>query len=213
MPQRLDRDDLAGAGSPGQCDHAQPDRPAPDDGDHGADARLAQVVRVQRDPERLEHRRVRVAQGVGHRMQQDSRPGDDLAQTAVVGAVPREPDRGAQVAVALQALLAPPARERGIHRDPPPVVGPALDDPGELVPEHQGTRQAGVANAALREPVQVGAAQPDRRHAHQALARARGRQGLVGDPDVSHTVQPRDLHDCVTTHDGRTRRASPWLGA
>jgi len=221
VPQRLDGDDLSGTCGSGQLDQTQPDGPAADDGNNPTDPRFPQVVGVQRHSERFEHRRVGVAQAVGYGVQQRRGPGEKLAQTAVVAAVPCEADRRAEVPIAFQTLLTRSARARGVDRYASPIVGPALDDPSELVPEHQRMRELSIPDAAVSEPVQVGATKTHRRHADKALARARGRPVLIGNPNISHTVQPGHLHGRLTAlrisaDVPRTRRATSsaaWLDA
>src|SRR5665811_1869477 len=84
--------------------------------------------------------------------------------------------------------LTHPAWERGVDGDPSPVVGPALDDPRELVPEHQRMRELRVTDAAVGEPMQVRTTQTNRRYTNEGLARPRGRPELIGDTHIPHTV-------------------------
>ena len=85
-----------------------------------------------------------------------------------------------------------------VDGDASAVERSALDDAGELVPEHERLGQPGIPDAALAEPVQIGSAQADGRHADQTLAVGRRRWGLVGDADVTETVQPGNPHDRLT---------------
>ena len=149
-------------------------------------------------------------------MQQRRRPGQELTQTAVIGAVPRKANRNAEVSIALQTWLTHPAWERGVDGDPSPVVGPALDDPRELVPEHQWMRELRVTDTAIGEPMQVRTTQTNRCYPNEGLARARGRPELIGDTHISHTVKPCHPHGRLTAQKfpgakPRQRGATPQM--
>ena len=88
--------------------------------------------------------------------------------------------------------VAVPAVQRGIDRDPHAVERAALDHAGELVADHERVRELGVADAALLEPVQVRAADPDGLDPHQALLRPRRWHGLLGEAQVAGPVEARD---------------------
>ena len=75
--------------------------------------------------------------------------------------------------MALTAEVAALARDRRVDGDAAARQRAGLDDARELVPDHERRGEAAVADPALLEPVQVGAADADRLHPHQALARAR----------------------------------------
>src|SRR4029078_12856987 len=85
-------------------------------------------------------------------------------------AVAGEDDVRAQIVITAHADLAPPARQRRVHRHRHPVARAALDHHGEFMPGYQRLDQPGVTDAGLGEPVQVRAAQPDRVDTHQLLA-------------------------------------------
>ena len=77
-----------------------------------------------------------------------------------------EADGGAQVAVPGAALLALPAGDRGVDRHSPPGQRALERDAGELVTGDDRLVQHDLADAALEEPVQVRAADPDRGDGH-----------------------------------------------
>src|SRR5664280_832278 len=130
---------------------------------------------VQRHSEWFQHGGVGVTESVGHRVQQRRGPGEVVAQTAVVGAVTGETNRGAQVVIAFHALFTHSARLRGVDGYTLPIKGTALDDPGDLVPEHEWMKDLSITDCPFGEPVEVGSAYTHRGHAHKALARAPGR--------------------------------------
>ena len=71
--------------------------------------------------------------------------------------------------MALEAERAVPARDRGLDRHEPAVLGA----PGHLVAGHDRPRRGAVAaDPALLEPVEVRAAEADRLDAHERLAGA-----------------------------------------
>src|SRR6185312_3602894 len=75
---------------------------------------------------------------------------------------------------------------------------------GGLVAEHKGAGDDGVPDPCLVPPVQVGAADPDRRHPYEFLAWPGGRLLLVGYPQVTGAVQAGRPH---------ARPAVPLLGS
>src|SRR5207245_10605794 len=116
---------------------------------------------------------------------------DPLREAAVVGAVAGEARPLAQVGMAVAAGRAVGARQRGVHRHAPAVLG----DAAELVAQHERARRAGdAADPALHEPVDVRPAQADRAHAHQRLAGRGPRPLLLVEPQVAPAVQPRHAH-------------------
>ena len=195
--------DHGAPGGDGELHEQQPDRAAPDDADRRAGPHVAEVVRVQRDAERLQHGAVDRGQRRRQRMQQVGRPGHQLAQAAVHVAVPREPDVRAQVAVAVPAEGARLARDRRVDRH----RGPVLGDAGELVAEHERAVEPGVADARLAVPVQIGSAQPHGGHPHQAVPGRHVRRRLVGDPQVADAVQADGPHR------SRSTQTAPWSDA
>ena len=96
--------------------------------------------------------------------------------------------------------------------DPSPVIGPALDDPRELVPEHQWMRELRVTDAAVGKPMQVRTTQTNRCHANESLALALGRLKLFGDTHISHTVKPCHPHGRLTDQ-GFPGAKTPQRGA
>ena len=151
---------------------------------------MRQIHGVKRHAERLEHRAVRVAERVRQREERALGPRHPLAQAPVVGAVPREAHRLAEVGMAVAAERAGLARDGRVDRDPPSV----LRDPRELVAEHERSREPRLADPALAEPVQVGAAEADRGDAHERLAVARLRALFLVQAQVARRVQAQRAH-------------------
>jgi hypothetical protein len=149
---------------------------------------------VQRHSERLQHGRVGIAQGVGHRVQQRRGPPKIFAQAAVIRAVPGKADRRAEVAIAFQALLTRSTWTRRVNGDTSPIVGPALHDTGELVTEHERVQELGIPDATFGEPVKVGAAQTHRGHADEALPGAGRGLVLISNPYVAHAMEADHVH-------------------
>jgi hypothetical protein len=198
--QRLDGQHRRGAGRAGQLDDEQADRSAADDRDARADLDVAQVERVDGHAERLQHGATGVADLVGQGEELAVWPDEELAQATVGGAVPGEPNGRAEVRVALEAAFADAARYRRVDGDPGSGARTRLDDPGELVAEHERPGQHGVADPSLGEPVQVRTAESDRGHADEAVPGWWiGRRGLVDDAEISGTEQTRGSHDADTT--------------
>src|SRR5690348_11329620 len=158
---------------------------------------MAEIHRVDRDTERLQHGAVGGGDPVRQRVQQLGGPGDELLERAVLLAVPGEPDPHAQIAVALLAQLADAAGDCRVHGDRLAMPRAALDHTGGLVPDHQRAADTGVADATLGVPVQIRPAQPDRGHPDQAVSGRHLRHRLLGEPDVADAVQPRDLHQAA----------------
>jgi hypothetical protein len=156
---------------------------------------VGEVEGVQRDAERFQQRAVVVGELVGQRVQAVGRPGQELPQAAVAGAVPGEDHVGAQVAVPVPAGLADAARDGRVDRDPDAVVRSAADHARHLVTQHERAGHHGVADPALGEPVQVGAADPDRGHLDQPVVGTRRFRPVLGvHPHVPGAVQPGHPH-------------------
>jgi hypothetical protein len=106
----------------------------------------------------------------------------------------RKADIGAQVGVAFSAPLARVARIGRVHSNPLAVERAALNRPSKLVAKHEGLDKQGVTDAALGEPVEVGAANADRRHTHKALSWAWFWARLVQYLDDPGPFQPDNFH-------------------
>jgi len=104
-----------------------PDRAAAEDAHPLARPDLRQPDGMESNPERLEHRHVRVAQAVGHGDQAPARPGDELTESAVRGAVTGETNLETEMDVPGQTLLAFLAPNRRIDRDALAAARPRLD--------------------------------------------------------------------------------------
>ena len=116
------------------------------------------------------------------------------AQRAVGRAVPGEPQLGAEVRPPREADGAAAARHGRIEDHPLARARTGFDGADELVPEDERLRQDGVADRALDEPVPVGAAEADRRHANEQLALARLGRRLLVQAKVAGAVQSQRLH-------------------
>ena len=73
----------------------------------------------------------------------------------------------------------------GIEHDALAGAGTARDDAGELVAEDERPVENRVADAALEEPVTIGAAETDAADAHEHLPRLRLRVRLVVQPELA----------------------------
>ena len=173
----------------------QPDRPAADHRHRPAVPQVCQVGRVDRDAEWFEQRSGGRVVPVGQQVQPPVRPGQELAQPAVGVAVAGEVHPGAQVLQPGAALPAPAAGQGGIEPDRAAGQRAGDHDAGQLVPEHQRSGDRGVADRARGEPVQVGAAQSDGRHADEALPGSDDRVGPLLDADVAGRVEDGAMHD------------------
>jgi len=132
--------------------------------------------------QRLKHCAIGVAQRVWNRKETARRPGQPFAQAAVICAVPGKMQSRTKVWVAFSAVFALLARDSWIN-------GHALTGFGytrKLVAQHKLPCQTGIANARFAEPVQVGAAQTDRRDPHQRLIRAGGGGWLIVQAHVTY---------------------------
>ena len=187
------RDDPRRADRPERSDEQEPHRPAPDDRGAHPGANMTEADRMERDPQRLEECHLIVADRVGDRQQQSCRPGHPFSKSAIGDAVAREAHVRAEVAVACPARLAVPACTARLERHPEAGPWTGLDDPADLVAEHErlGDPRAG---AALDVPVEVGAAEPDRRHTDHLLAGGGDRLGQPLEPQVADAVEPERVH-------------------
>ena len=88
----------------------------------------------------------------------------------------------------------PAARDRGVEGNPLACPRPRLDHADELVAENERLRQDDVADPALVEPVQVGAAKPDGGHAHEDLVFAGRRHRLLVQPKIAPVVKAERDH-------------------
>jgi hypothetical protein len=175
---------------PRRLEHEETDRATAEHTDAGSRAEMGQVHGVKRHPQGLEHRPVGIAEGGGERDETARRPGQPLTEAAVVLPVPREAGLFAEIGVTLEAEGAGLARDGGVQRYAPPVIG----DARELVAEDEGPGEAGVADLPLREPVEVGAAEPDRRDPHERLSLARLRAVLLVQAQVALPVEAQAAH-------------------
>jgi hypothetical protein len=85
------------------------------------------------------------------------------------------------------------ARLARLERDPLARAGSGPDDATDLVAEHERLGDA-RARAAIDIPVEVGAAQPDRGHAQQLLARRGHGVGELLEPQVGDRVESQRIH-------------------
>ena len=149
---------------------------------------------MQRDAQRLEQRALRVGEVVRERVGEPFGPGQARAQGAVRRAVPGEAKVGAEVRIPAHADAAAAARHGRVERHALAGAGAGLDRPYELVPEDERPVEGGVADPPFEEPVPVGPAQADGRHAHENLAVARLRRRLVVEPEIARAVEAKGLH-------------------
>ena len=194
MGQAVRGDDRGGAGRQGELDQQQADRSGPEDPDAVAGSKASKPQGVDGDAQGLQHRAPDVVDGVRERDELGLRPGEELAHGAVAGPIAQEPDVRAQVPEAARAGGASLARDGGIDGDALPRPRSRGDHPGRLVTQDQRLAEAHATDAALAEPVEVRAADPDGGDADERLARPRQRHRLVGDPGVTGAVEADDLH-------------------
>ena len=143
------------------------------------------------------------------RVQEPVGPYQLLPQPPVEVSVAGEAHGGAQVAVPGAALLAALAGDRGIDRHSAACVRAVERDPGELVTGHDRLPDRGIADAALEEPVQVRAADPDRGDCHPRPAGLWRRLGrLVLQPEVARSVQPGGQHGQASEGASTSTKAS-----
>ena len=154
---------------------------------------MTEVERVQCDAERLEQRRLGVGERVGQAMGEAFRPRQSRAQSTV-DRVPGKPAGDAEVLVAGDARRAAAARDRGVERNPLTRPRSRLDHADELVAEDERPGQNDIADGALVEPVQIGAAEPDGGDAHEDLVVARRRHRLLVEPQVALVMEAQRDH-------------------
>ena len=191
--QAVGRDDPASPDRPKRADEQEPHRTAADDRDARAAPDVAQVDRVQRDPERLEESDLVVADRVRDREEQARRPGHPFPKAAVGDRVAQEPDVRTEVPVSGPAGVAMPAGPARLHRDADARARPGRDDAAKLMPEHERLCQR-CARPAIHVPVEVGAAEPDGGHPHQLLARSRDGLGHRLETEIADRVQAERVH-------------------
>ncbi len=192
--ERFDRHDVA-SGQDRELHQQQPDRPAADHRHRPAVAQVCQVGRVDRHAEWFQQRPGGRVVPVGQQVQPPVRPGQELPQAAVGVTVAGEVHPGAQVLQPGVALAAVAAGQGGIEPDRAAGQRAGDHDAGHLVAEHQRSGDRGVADRARGEPVQVGAAQSDGRHADEALPGPDDRVGPLLDADVAGRVEDGATHD------------------
>ena len=188
-------DDRRRARGAGKLDQQQPDRPAAEHADGVAGPDAGEAQRVDGDAQRLQHRARRVVDRVRQGDEVGLRPGDAARASPRPWSSGRGTgpsgtgDRGpaAQVSHA-------PHGTCGSIATRCPARGPSAITPGGLVAEDERAREDGVADPGLVVPVQVGAADADRGHPDQCLARPRDRGGLVGEPEVAGAVEAERPH-------------------
>ncbi len=194
VSERLNRDDLRSSRRASELHRAQPDRATTDDSDGLPDFEVSKIQGVNRHTERFQHCRIGVAEGVRDRVEQLGGPGEKLPQATVGMAMTSKPDQPAQIALAIQAFLAAPARLSRIHRYAPAVLRTTRDDSPDLVAQDQRSSQPGIADPCARKPVEVRSAEPHGDHPHHAVPGAGLRSRLIAQPDIPNAVETRGLH-------------------
>ena len=127
-------------------------------------------------------------------MSERLRPGDERPQPTVGRAVTREPQLGAEVAVPGEAECAAAAGNGRIEHDALAATGTARNHAGELVAEDERPVEHRVADAALEEPVTVGAAETDSADTHEHLPGLWLRVRVLVHSKLAGRVQPKRLH-------------------
>jgi hypothetical protein len=158
---------------------------------------------VQRDAERLEQGGFVVPDGRGQSMEQPAGPGHQRSERAVGRAEPGKPAIEAHVRVTAPTWLARPTSDSRITDDPFACPRAVDDDAAELVAEHERTLEPGVADRALAVPMQIRAAQADRRHSQEHLVRAAGGDRLRADPEIAGAVEAGNDGAIGIGHRGR----------
>ena len=143
---------------------------------------------MDRHAEGFEQRPVLGRQRRWQRVEQVDRPRHQLAHPSVDRTVTGEANLRAQMAEVAPACVTRAARDRRIDGDHLPVQRSTFDGSGDLVTEHQRSRQRTVADAALAEPVEVRSADPDRIDTDQGFARPRLRRCLQVGADIAWAV-------------------------
>ena len=184
----------------------QADRPAADDADAVADSQVSEIDGVHGDAQRLEQRHGRLAHGRGHG--EAVAPLDEhlVAQRAVIGPHAVEVVVRTEVRVALLALAALAAGDRGIDGDagardqrraqPVDRARRRLDDDAaEFVAEDQRRLDDRIADPPGFIHVQIGAAHADAADADPRLPGARRRERRRRpEPQIARRVQPDRVH-------------------
>jgi hypothetical protein len=101
---------------------------------------------VEGDPEWLEHRDIRVTQGVGHRDEAVGGPGHELTQRAIRDSVPRKAKGKAEVGMPGTTLLTLLAGHRRIDRHTQTGARPRLDHAGRLVAQDDRPGESDIAD-------------------------------------------------------------------
>jgi hypothetical protein len=148
---------------------------------------------MQRDPERLEQRRLRVAQLVRNAERKTFRPRHRCAESSV-SRVTGEAAGDAEILVAAAARRALSARDRRLESDSLPGSLACRDSPDKLVAEDERLIQDGVADASVREPMQVRAAETDGADLKEELSLVGKRLRLVVKAQVVRLVQAKRHH-------------------
>jgi hypothetical protein len=150
---------------------------------------------MDRDAQWLKQRAGVVAEAVREGKEELVRPDQAFLETTVKGLMAGEPDVRAEVGVPRTARLAPSARDRRIDRHSLSGVRPVQRHAGELVPRHHRRVDGDLAGTAFGVPVEIGAAQPDRRDGDGGPTRSWcGRTVGLLHAKVPHGVE---LHDSV----------------
>jgi hypothetical protein len=90
----------------------------------------------------------------------------------------------AKIRIAFATKFALLARDRGIDSKARTV----RSDTGKLVTENERRVQPRIANRALVEPVQIGTAQPDCRHADQCFVLSGNGHRLIVKTQITHAM-------------------------
>jgi hypothetical protein len=133
------------------------------------------------------------------------RPEQAFLETTVEGLMAGEPHVRAEVGVPRAARLALSARDRRVDRHSLAGVRPVQRHAGELVPRHHRRLDGDLAGAAFGIPVEIGAAQPDRRDGDAGLTCSWcGRTVGILHAEVAHGMELRD-----TVHGPHHQRPRP----
>jgi hypothetical protein len=97
--------------------------------------------------------------------------------------------------IAGEADAAAAARHGGVERHALARALAGLDRPHELVAENERPVEDRVPDPAFEEPVPVGPAQADGRHAHEDFPVAWLGRGLFVEPEISGAVEAKGLHE------------------
>jgi hypothetical protein len=105
-----------------------------------------------------------------------------------------EAARDAEILIAAAARRALPARNRRLESDSLPGSLACRDRPDELVAEDERLIQDRVADASVREPMQVRPAETDGADLNEELSRVGNRRRLVVKAQVARVVQAKRHH-------------------